>query len=353
MRDLKKPRTTHIHIRGDFLRKGDVVQPNVPAVLSALSVKKEKKLNRLQLAQWLVSKNNPLTPRVTVNRMWGHYFGRGIVQTENDFGLQGTLPTHPELLDWLATQFMNNNWSMKKMHKLIVTSATYRQSSSFRNDLKEIDSANYLLARQSRIRVDAEIVRDIGLKVSGLLSTKIGGKSVYPPQPAGVYSFTQSRMKWATSKGEDRYRRGMYTFFRRSAPYPMLTTFDTPRFNSTCTKRVNSNTPLQSLTIANDETMQEFAQALGRRVLFQKKMNTQQNIDYAFRLCMARSPNPNELKFLSTYLQKQQTDFSTTSEDAKRVAGANLPKTISPTEAAAWTSLARVLLNLDETITRE
>ena len=209
VRERKKPRDTYILIGGDFTRKGKKVTPGFPAVLPGYPQAK----NRLDLAKWIVDPKNPLTPRVAVNRWWGHYFGLGIVETENDFGTQGTLPSHPQLLDWLASEFVARHWSMKAMHRLIVTSATYRQSSHSRPDLGRIDPRNRLLARQARVRVNAEIVRDVALAASGLLSEKVGGPSVFPPQPDGVYRFTQIDKGWKASTGGDRYRRGMYTYF--------------------------------------------------------------------------------------------------------------------------------------------
>ncbi len=352
MRELARPRETHVLIRGDFLRKGDLVHPGTPDVLS-VKEDLQKELTRLDLARWLVDRNNPLPARVTVNRIWMRYFGQGLVQTENDFGYQGALPTHPLLLDWLASSFIDNGWSQKTLHKLIVTSATYRQASLMRDDLSQIDPKNNLLARQSRLRVDAEIVRDLALSVSGLLSEKIGGPSVFPPQPPGVYSFTQNKYQWKTSTGEDRYRRGMYTFFIRSAPYPMLTTFDVPRFNATCTRRSRSNTPLQSLAMANDEAMIEMAKALGKRILEQHLDTDHQKLKYAFQLCLTRPANEQELKQLAGYLNEQRKMFEADLNNAKLVAGSDFDTKTEIPEAAAWTAIARVLLNLDEFITRE
>lgn len=352
MKELEEPRPTHIHIRGDFLRKGDPVQPDTPATLFALSETKEKR-SRIDLARWLVSRQNPLTARVTVNRIWMRYFGRGLVETENDFGMQGTLPTHPKLLDWLSAEFMEQGWSLKHIHRLIVTSATYRQASHYRADLAEIDPLNKLLARQNRLRVDAELVRDMGLAASGLMTNKLGGPSVYPPQPAGVYLFTQSQMKWSVSMGADRYRRGLYTFFRRSAPYPMLTTFDTPRFNTACTRRNRSNTPLQSLTMANDQTMIEIAAALGKRLLTQPANNEHERIEYAYRLCFSRKPSPDELTDLGQFVESQRSEFTSHPDDAKSLLADDTVSANEMVETATWVAVARVLINLDEFITRE
>ncbi|HSJ03534.1 MAG TPA: DUF1549 and DUF1553 domain-containing protein, partial [Verrucomicrobium sp.] len=272
MKDLDKPRPTYLFQRGDFLRPDEKLGPLQPGVIAAVQAAmppgtgKRGFKNRLDLARWLVDPGNPLTPRVTMNRLWLHYFGRGIVETEEDFGSQGSAPVHPELLDWLGREFMRRGWSMKAMHRLIVTSATYRQSSHARTDLAEKDPRNLLLARQERVRVEAEIIRDAGLCASGLLSPEIGGPSVRPPQPDGVYSFTQNKRTWTTSTGPDRYRRGMYTLFYRSAPHPLFTTFDAPDFQLVCTRRSRSNTPLQALTLANDEAFVEMARVMAARL---------------------------------------------------------------------------------------
>ena len=351
MRELDKSRETNVLIRGDFLRKGDVVQADSPAFLPAMSDAAASR-TRLDLAKWLVSDEHPLTARVTINRVWGRFFGQGLVETENDFGLQGTPPTHPQLLDWLASELIAGGWSMKQLHRLIVTSATYRQSSHQREDAERIDPLNKLVSRQTRLRVDAEIVRDLALAASGLLDSRIGGRSVYPPQPDGVYAFTQRNAAWPTSKGANRYRRGLYTFFMRSAPYPMLTTFDTPRFNTTCTRRVRSNTPLQSLTLANDETMLENARALGQRLIRETNPDSDR-IELAYQLCFARNPSQQEAQRLIAFVESQQADFVASPNDAKSVSAVAEGTDEQLAELAAWTIAARVLLNLDEFITRE
>ena len=326
LRELPKPRPTHLQVRGDFLRTADAVEPHVPAALSPFG---DWDRSRLGLARWLTSPEHPLTARVRVNRIWMRLFGRGLVETENDFGNQGTPPTHPKLLDWLATEFVARGWSTKEFLKLVMSSATYRRSSQARPDLAVSDPWNLLLARQARLRVEAEIVRDLALAVSGKLSSKIGGPSVYPPQEAGVYAFTQRRKSWPTSSGENRYRRGLYTFFYRSAPYPMLSTFDAPKFNRVCTSRNRSNTPLQSLTMANSEAMHELAENLGVRM----SEASGDGIEYGFRLCLARPPTSKEKDRLMSYLEASRQRFSD--------------------EATAWTAVARVLINLDEFLTRE
>ena len=349
MREMKKPRETNIQIRGDFLRKGDRVTPGVPAVLPGLPSK--SKGNRLALAKWLVNPANPLTARVTVNRIWMRYFGKGLVETENDFGTQGTEPTHPDLLDWLASEFVRQGWSQKKLHELIVTSATYRQA-SHRSDLK-IDPLNRLLARQNRLRVDAELVRDVALAVSGKLAPQIGGPSVHPPQPEGVYNFTQNRKKWDVVEGPQKYRRTMYTFFYRSAPFPMLTTFDVPDLSATCTARPRSNTPLQSLALANDEGVFEMVQALAVDELGRPAKDPEARLIRLFRRCLARPPASWELARLRDYLESQRDHFGGNETAARKVSPKNKPKDVSESESAAWVMVARAVMNLDEFITRE
>lgn len=354
MRDLPKPRETHVLIRGDFLRPGDPVSPGTPAVLPPLeAAPADPQRTRLDLARWLVSREHPLTARVFVNRVWLHYFPRGLVETENDFGMQGSLPTHPQLLDWLAAEFMEQGWSMKHLHRLILNSATYRQSSAIRPELAEIDPDNKLLARQSRLRIDAEIVRDLGLSVSGLLHPEIGGPGVYPPQPDGVYAFTQRNASWPTSTGPNRYRRGMYTFFMRSAPHPLLTTFDTPGLSTTCTSRSRSNTPLQALTLANDEAFQEVYRAFGKR-LHEYQGTDGERIEWACRLCFSRLPSAVEQTTIHDFQARMRSVYRDNPESARKLVSEK-PDTPQDdlTELAAWTMTARLLLNLDEFITRE
>jgi len=327
-----QPRETFVHLRGDFLKNGAKVQPGVPAVLPMMKSEKDRS-TRLDFARWVVDKQNPLTPRVTVNRVWQVYFGQGFVGTENDFGTTGDKPTHPELLDWLAGQFIARGWSYKQLHRLIVTSGTYRQSSAYRSDLRDKDPYNRLLARQARLRLEAEIIRDSALVASGLLVRDIGGPGVYPPQPEGIYRFTQQVKYWKERAQEDRYRRGMYTYFWRSSPYPFLMTFDAPDANTSCTRRVRSNTPLQALTLANDRTFVEFAEGLGRRIVEQAKGDDRARLATAFRWCLAREPQSAELDRLAGFYDVQKKHF-TKADDA-------------------WTAVARVLLNLDEFVTRE
>jgi len=349
MQELPEPRETHLLVKGDFTRPGELLSPGVPAVLDSSPA--NSNTNRLDLARWIVSTNNPLTARVLVNRVWQQYFGTGIVETENDFGTQGSPPTNPELLDWLACEFMhpeftikhrasslpNPGWSLKHLHRLIVTSATYRQSSKARPDLREVDPNNKLLARQNRLRLDAEAVRDVELSISGLLSPKQGGPPVYPPQPDGVMTLGQVKRAWKASEGEDRHRRGIYTHFWRATPHPALAVFDAPDAFSACTRRIRSNTPLQALTLLNDQQYSEMAVALAARLLAAADSDAG-CLDHAFRLCLARPPAMEEKARLQSVLDEEMRQL-TGDEKARR--------------AGAWMTVARVLLNLDETITRE
>jgi hypothetical protein len=312
-----------------------------------------KGTNRLDMAHWLVAPQNPLTPRVFMNRVWQQYFGLGLVETENDFGTQGSAPTHPELLDWLASEFIARNWSVKTMHRVIVNSAAYRQASAARPELANADPRNRLLARQNRLRLEAEVVRDVALAASGVLSRTVGGPSVFPPQPEGVFAFTQVKREWKAEAGPARHRRGMYTHFWRSAPHPALMAFDAPDATGTCTRRNRSNTPLQALTLLNDQAFYEFAQALAGRVLADGPGDDAAKLRHAFRLCLARAPSAREEQRLATLLTQLQADFAADPEEARRLAPARLPVGTTASQAAAWTTLSRVLLNLDEFITRE
>jgi hypothetical protein len=356
MRELPQPRESYIHLGGDFLRHGDKVAPGVPAVLST----KPAGGTRLDLARWLVDPANPLTARVTMNRMWQELFGSGIVDTENDFGLLGSKPTHPELLDWLATEFVARGWSRKAMYRLMVTSAAYRQVSRRRPDLKELDPYNHLFARQERMRLDAEILRDAALQSSGLLTPAVGGPSVFPPIPDGAMAVTQVKRPWPVATGPDRYRRGMYTFFYRSIPHPGLALFDAPDATTACTRRIRSNSPLQALTLLNDEAYVEFARALAKRVLKESGAQDSDRIDYAFVLSIGRKPMDVERERLTRFLALQRDEYRSDPATAGRMVapeqvpgeGAELKPNEIP-ELAAWTEVARVLFNLDDFMTRE
>ncbi len=351
-KDLRK---TNVHIRGSFLTKGDEVPVATPAILPPVKPR-GKTPDRLDLARWLVSGENPLTPRVTVNRIWQQYFGRGIVPSSRDFGTQGEPPSHPELLDWLAVQLRGMKWSLKDFHRLVVHSATYRQSSKLRPELTTRDPYNSWLSRQNRLRVEAEIIRDIALSTSGLLCDSLGGPCVHPAQPAGFEKLGYAgSVRWTTSKGEDRLRRGLYTFFQRTVPYPMLATFDAPDSNTTCTKRERSNTPLQALTIWNDPVFFECAQALGRRIVAETPAETTAaRTKHAFALCLGRTPDADEMAVVAKLFAEQKTLAEKNSEAAEKVIGSTeRPKDVTATELAAWVVVGRTLMNLDEYITKE
>ena len=319
---------TRVMIGGEYGNWGREVQPGVPAFLPPLAAGNVPP--RLALARWLVSRDNPLTARVTVNRIWQQLFGRGLVRTSEDFGMQGEAPSHPELLDWLAVEFMDRGWSVKQTIRLIVTSAVYRQSSVARPEVTQHDPENVLLARQSRLRLPAELIRDAALCAAGLLNMSVGGRSVRPPQPAGVADLGYSHaVKWEESHGADRYRRGMYIFFQRTVPYPQLMNFDMPAGNLSCSRRLTSNTPLQALNLLNDPVFVEAAQALAWRVMQERADGFRPRLDYAFQLCLSRKAEDREARRLERL-------FDSCAD-----------------KEMAWQSVARVILNLDEFLHRE
>jgi hypothetical protein len=347
-RSPDNPRPTFIHRRGEFLQPTERVEPDVLSILPPLA--KDAPRNRLTFARWLVDPQNPLVGRVTMNRQWAALFGRGIVRTTEDFGYQGEPPTHPELLDWLAVELVRQGWSLKKMHGLIVTSATYQQSSRVTPELQGKDPQNQLLARGPRVRLEAELVRDATLKSSGLFSPKVGGPSVFPAQPPGVTSEgTFGGLPWNTSPGPDRYRRGLYTFSKRTAPYAMFITFDAPSGEACVARREVSNTPLQALTLMNDPVFVDAAQALGR-MMAARPAAVEGRAAYLFRRCLTRPPGDEELALLVKYYRTQKQRFAGKELDAAAVAG---PGEGDVNERAAWTVVARSLLNLDETITKD
>jgi hypothetical protein len=346
-RPPQNPRPTFVHKRGEFLRPTERVEPATLAVLPPLP--KDAPRNRLGLARWLVAPENPLVGRVTMNRQWAAFFGHGIVRTPQDFGLQGTFPTHPALLDWLAVELVKKGWSIKKMHKLIVMSATYRQASRVTPELLRRDPDNRLLARAPRIRLEAEVIRDSALRASGLLSPKVGGPSVFPPQPAGVTTEgTYGGLEWKASPGADRYRRSLYTFSKRTMPFALYTTFDGPSGEVCTARREVSNTPLQALTLLNDPVFTEAGQALGR-LMMTKAGSTEERLEYLFRRCLNRSPSPEEVKKLVQFYQAQKLRLAKKQLNAAAIAG---PGEAEVNERAAWTLLARVLFNLDEFMTK-
>jgi hypothetical protein len=295
--------------------------------------------------------------RVIVNRIWQEYFGRGIVATAEDFGTQGDPPTDQPLLDWLAVEFVESGWNVKHIQELIADSATYRQSSVVTPKLWELDQYNDLLARGPRVRVDAEIIHDIALSTSGLLNDKIGGPSVYPPIPDGVMSLGYGApMPWANKEKSENYRRAMYTFAKRSVPYPSLQVFDAPTGESPCPRRIRSDTPLQALTTLNDPVFVEAAQALAMRVWKEGGKDDHSRIDYAFELCTGRKPNAKETATISSLLQDSENLFENQTTRAVEVASPDPKKpaqNVNLHKVAAWTMVSRVLLNMDETITKE
>jgi hypothetical protein len=344
------------------LRRGEFLQPIkevevAPAALGTLpplvARDPSKPADRLDFARWLVSAEHPLTPRVTVNHIWRHLFGQGLVRTASDFGVRGEEPTHPELLDWLATDLVQQKWSRKALIKRIVMSATYRQASRGRAELMERDPQNLWLARQNRWRLEGEVLRDISLEAAGLLSPKVGGPSVYPPLPPGIAELSYAgNFKWTESTGEDRYRRGMYTFFKRTAPHPNLTMFDCPDANLTCIQRQSSNTPLQALTILNNASFAESAQAFSKRALA-AGATEEERLAAAFRIAVARAPRAAELRELKGLLEASRTWYREHADKAKPLIGSHTAAGVAVEEQAAWVATVRVLLNLDEFVTRE
>ncbi|HJZ53905.1 MAG TPA: DUF1553 domain-containing protein, partial [Gemmataceae bacterium] len=369
--------------RGNFLKPGEEVTAGVPAFLHPLPPNADA--SRLTLAKWLVDRKSPTTARAHVNRIWQAYFGTGLVSTPEEFGAQGEKPSHPELLDWLAVEFMEPTkanpdrkvggdknpspggggsprpWSVKHLHRLIVTSSTYRQASRVAPELLAKDPYNRLLARGARFRVDGEIVRDIALSSSGLLNPKIGGPSVFTPAPQFLFKPPASYgpFEWPEATGADRYRRGLYTFRRRSTPYPALTVFDAPIGEFSCVKRARTNTPLQALTGLNETVFVECARGLGKRAIVEGGKTDAERLTYSFRLCVSRKPTADELAVLTGLLEKHRKRFAAGEASAAEVAtGERQPKDPPPpgldlNDWAAYTLVARVLLNLDETITKE
>jgi hypothetical protein len=330
MQEVAEPRMSTMFQRGVYTDRGEPVEPGMPAILPAAGAQPR---NRLDLARWLVARENPLTARVVVNRWWAELFGRGLVGTSEDFGIKGEMPTHPDLLDWLAVEFMENGWSMKKILRTMVTSATYRQSSKMTPDLFARDDQNKLLARGPRHRLDAEMIRDNALAIGGLLSLKQGGPPIRPPQPDGLWEKVGGqKYDYLVSPGEDRYRRGLYVVLKRSAPYPSFVNFDASARLACTVKRSRSNTPLQALTLLNDPVHVEAAQAFARRIVAElPDAPLEARLRHAFRLAVARLPKDGELQILRTLF------------DAQRAA---------TSETAAWQAVAAALLNLDEAITK-
>ncbi len=345
------PPKSYLYQKGDYKAPGIEVQPGTPAFLPPLPA--GEKPTRLALARWILAPENPLTARVTVNRMWQEFFGRGIVKTSEDFGTQGDKPSHPELLDYLASEFREHGWSVKQMHRLIVTSATYRQASKIREDIQQRDPDNSLLSRQTRLRLSAELIRDEALEASGLLNPVIGGRSIKPPQPKGVAELTYAGSgKWTETQGADRYRRGLYIHFQRTAPYPQLMNFDAPDSNVTCSRRRVSDTSLQALNLLNDPVFLEAAQALAERTVSDVHGGFADRLAYVFERCISRPPKARESEQLLAYYQRQKNILAKEPQAARQLFPVEM-EGVDHTEAAAWTGVASVLMNLDEFITRE
>jgi hypothetical protein len=358
MQPREEHRQTFVLARGDFLKPTKPIGPGVPGFLHPL---KAENPTRLDFARWLVDERGATAARSIVNRVWQTYFGTGLVSTSDDFGLQGEAPSHPELLDWLAVELVENGWSLKWLHRMIVSSATYQQSSRVTPELLARDPANRLLARGPRLRMEAEAVRDIALAASGLLNRKVGGPPVYPPAPEFLFlpPASYGPKVWREEHGPDRYRRAIYTFRFRSVPYPVLTTFDAPNGEFACVRRANSNTPLQALATLNEPLFLETARALALKTLEDGGQTDAERLSYAFRRCTARAPDTQESSALLNLLGKQREQFSGNDAKPWELAANDptkppaLPDGATPADAAAWTVVSRVILNLDEVITKE
>ena len=353
VQELPQPRETHVLARGSHNVKGERVSPGVPKVLHPLP--SDQPVNRLGLARWLVDPRNPLVGRVIMNRIWAQDFGRGIVETGEDFGVQGEPPSHPELLAWLAKEFARQGWSLKAMQRLIVTSATYRQSSRVTPDRLERDPYNRLFSRGPRFRMEAEMVRDQALALGGLLKRTIGGPSVFPYQPDGIWFAPYSSDRWTESRAGDQYRRGLYTFWRRSSPYPSFIAFDAPSREVCTERRSRTNTPLQALATLNDPAFVQPAAALARRVLEESKGSVADRAIHGFRIVLARKPRSAELGHLVELYAENLERYRRDPAAAEAMAKAGPAATadgLDKAELAAWTVVANVLLNLDETVTK-
>lgn len=344
-------RKTHIHVRGNFRDKGEEVQAAFPVAFSWEAPRERP--SRLALARWLVDRKNPLTARVAVNRLWEELFGIGLVETSEDFGTQGEKASHPALLDYLAVRFMDLGWSQKKLLREIVLSHTYRQSAKVTSAQLEIDPRNRLLSRAPRFRLSAELIRDQALAASGLLSRKMYGRSVMPPQPAGLWKEAFSREAWKNSEGENRYRRGLYTYWKRTSPYPSMIAFDATSREVCAVRRIRTNTPLAAMVALNDPVFQECAQELARRVMGEGGDSVESRTRYAFQLVLARAPTDGELTRLMAFFEAERMSFGKDEEGARKTAESmrgKAPGGMEISELAAWTMVARVLLNLDETL---
>ena len=356
MTELEEPRATHLLKRGSFLNPGERVEAGTPSALPPMPPTAVP--NRLALARWLVSPENPLTARVTVNRMWAEFFGQGIVETVEDFGANGEPPSHPELLDWLAVEFEEQAWSMKQMHRLIVASATYRQESKMNTELLERDPQNRLFARGPRLRLTAEMIRDNALSIAGRLNDRLFGPPVFPEQPAGMWKAIAGQLSvnpfYPTSRGKERYRRSIYTVWRRTALYPSFANFDAPGRSAVCVRRQRSNSPLQALTLMNDPVYADLATILAMRIMKEPGLNSlSERIEFGFRLAVARHPNSRETDLLLGLYQRELDRNRSDPTAARKLAATfKVRSRFSVAKWAAWYYVSSSLLNLDETITR-
>jgi hypothetical protein len=357
MREMEQPRETFVMIRGDYENHGDPVEPSTPEILPR-SDALPATADRLELARWLTSRDNPLLARVTVNRWWAELFGTGLVSTAEDFGTQGESPSHPQLLDWLASELMDSGWSMKHIHKLIVMSRTFGQSSRVTDELLDLDPDNRALARGPRFRLSAELLRDNALAISGLLSDKMYGPPIMPFQPENIWrSVGRNQPKWIAAENEDRFRRGMYVVWKRAAPYPSFINFDAPNRSSCTVDRGRSNTPLQALTLLNDPAYAEMALALADRILSESPSGDDQSrIGYAIQLALARTGTTYEISLLEELLNSERGTLrdqpALVAERTKAPFKAMRLKSKDKSELAAWFAVANALLNLDETMSQ-
>ncbi|HEX9048483.1 MAG TPA: DUF1553 domain-containing protein, partial [Verrucomicrobiae bacterium] len=354
--ELDKPRPAWILVRGQYDKHGEPVGPGAPAILPPLP--KSDSTNRLTFARWLMSPEHPLTARVTINRYWQHFFGTGLVKTAEDFGTRGEWPSHPELLDWLATEFMHSGWDVKHMVRLIVTSATYRQDSRVTPTLRDLDPENRLLARGPRHRLDAEELRDYALDVSGLLNSKMGGRGVRPYQPPGIWEAvgytTSNTAKYSQDHGDALYRRSLYLFWKRTAPPPTMITFDAPSREKCWARRERTNTPLQALVTMNDPQYFEAARHLAYRLLKECGNTDADRLRAGFRLVTARKATDKECEILEQTLVAQRARYEANPDAAKKaisVGESPVPDDVPAPELAAYTMMANLLLNLDEAVT--
>src|SRR5438045_3672226 len=349
-KEADKPRETRLLMRGEYDKKGEKVEPGVPAILPPWP--KDEPKNRLGLARWMVDPSHPLTARVTVNRSWQQCFGIGLVKTVEDFGVQGERPSHPELLDWLATEFIRSGWDMKHLQRLILTSATYRQSSRVTPELLAKDPENRLLARGPRFRVDAETVRDTALFVGGLLIEKEGGNSVKPFQPPGLWEAVSynNAQKYVPDTDAAQYRRSLYIYWKRQSPPPNMLIFDAPTREYCVVRRPRTNTPLQALTLLNDPQFVEASRDFAQRIMTEAGNDTKKRITYAFRLATSRAPNADEMKVLLEVFNQELAGYRKDKEAAEKllaVGSFKVKADLDRTELAAWTTIASMILNLD------